>query len=136
MMRFRNSRGFTLVEVLVTLAIVSGAVVPIVIMQSQLLSGVSKWSRELDRFFYARHYQQEIDRSLEDAQERTVEKKIGYPPTMLKFAIKKVSENSALKSFKDLCVQTVSARWRDGKKEREDDIVTFLYKPQPKKQKP
>lgn len=133
MIIFRNKKkpGFTLIEVLLALAIIALVLTPVFLTQINVYKGSTKAARMLARIFAAKTMliTSEFDLA-PDARELRVEKKIDNPRTTLIYELKKVSEASALKKFKNLLNESVTMQWVDANgKKRQEKLVTFLYKP-------
>lgn len=129
--RTGSRAGFTLIEVLLAMAIIGLVLTPIFMGQSAILRATALASRRLARVFAAKKILIENEIALEpDVREFTSEKKINNPPTTFTYELKKISDDSSLKKFKNVLIQTVS--WPDerSKKKRQDRLVTFLYKPE------
>jgi prepilin-type N-terminal cleavage/methylation domain-containing protein len=142
-MRFRNDpsirslhshsgrAGFTLIEVLLAMAIIGLVITPILMSQSMVLRNSARAVRRLTRVFAAKKILLDTEFSLApDAQEVTSEKKIDNPPTTFTYQLKKIPEESALKKFKNVLNETVSWQEERGKKKQQERLVTFLYKPE------
>lgn len=133
-MVFRNKSGFTLIEVLLAMAIIGLVLTPIFSIQLSVLRSNSKASQTLARIFLGKQFLVENEFSLKaDEQEKRIEKKIDRPPTTLIYQLGKIPENSALKKFKNVLLETVTMQWvdRQGKK-RQEKLVTFVHKPETK----
>ncbi len=133
MMVFRN-KGFTLIEVLLAVAIIGLVLTPIFSIQLNVMRSNSKASQALARIFLGKQFLVENEFSLKaDEQEKRIEKKIDRPPTTLIYQLSKIPENSSLKKFKNVLLESVTMQWvdRQGKK-RQEKLVTFVYKPEAK----
>lgn len=123
--------GFTLIEVLLAMAIIGLVLTPIFMGQSAILRATALASRRLARVFAAKKILIDSELALEpDIREYSSTKKIDHPPTTFTYELKKISDESSLKKFKNVLIQTVS--WPDerSKKKRQDRLVTFLYRPE------
>jgi prepilin-type N-terminal cleavage/methylation domain-containing protein len=120
--------GFTLIEVLLALAIIGLVLTPIFVNQSLISRTASRASRLLTRLFTAKRILVENEFALApDAQEMKSEKKMGAPPTVFTYELRRIPENSSLKKFKNVWIETVS--WPDERgKKRKQQLVTLLYK--------
>ena len=128
----KNNVGFTLIEVLLALAIIGLVLTPIFLTQSNVLRRSSYASRMLARILAAKKMLIESEFALAgDAQEFSQQKKIMIPPTLLTYRLRKIPETSALKKFKNVLWESVSFEWTDERgKKKQDQLVTFLYKPE------
>ena len=117
------------------MAIIGLVLTPIFAIQLGAFRGSTRSSKMLSRIFAAKKLLVEQEFALApDAQEASSEKKITKPPTTLKYELKKIPENSALKKFKGVLQQTVTMQWIDDRgKKRQESLVTYLFKPEQKK---
>jgi prepilin-type N-terminal cleavage/methylation domain-containing protein len=123
--------GFTLIEVLLAMAIIGLVLTPIFMGQSAVLRAASLASRRLARVFAAKKILIENEIALDsDAREFSSEKKIDNPRTTFNYELKKISDESSLKKFKNVLIESVS--WIDerSKKKRQERLITFLYRPE------
>jgi prepilin-type N-terminal cleavage/methylation domain-containing protein len=125
-----NKAGFTLIEVLLALAIIGLILSPIFMLQSNVLQSSSARSRLFSYILEAKKFLLENEFGLsKEADESRNEKKITNPPGTLIYELKKVSQESPLKKFKNLSAQTVTMQWIDRQgKRQQDKLVTFLYR--------
>lgn len=133
MIVFKNNNGFTLTEVLLAVAIIGLTLTPIYLSQSTAMRQSALYSRLLARVFAAKKILLESEFSLpEPLQPTRISKKIDDPPTTFAYELKKIPEQSSLKKFKNVWVESVS--WPDERNpKRQQRIVTFIYKPEQKK---
>lgn len=125
--------GFTLPEVLLSVAIVGLALTPIYLGQSVAMRQSAIYSRLLTRTFAAKKILRETEFALQDPLQPTkIDKKVESPPTTFSYELKKVPEQSSLKKFKNVWIESIS--WPDERNpKRQARIVTFIYKPEQKK---
>lgn len=127
--------GFTLIEVLLALAIIGIVLTPIFVIQSIVLRRTSSGAQLFSRIVQAKDLL--VDQQFENIQEvqpANAERKITNPATTLIFSSKKVPENSALKKFKHITIDTVTMQWTGvGNKKRQEKLVTFTYRPEEEK---
>ena len=130
----KNKSGFTLIEVLLAMAIVGLVLTPIFAIQLNVMRSNSRASQLLARIFAGKQFLVDSEFQLKpDEQEKRIEKKVEKPPTTLIYELKRVPENSALKKFKNILIENVTMQWvdRQGKK-RTQRLVTFVFKPEVK----
>lgn len=127
-----NKNGFTLPEVLLSLAIIALILTPIFINQAVISRNVGRASRMLARIFVAKKILLESELALApEIQELKSEKKVDIPRTTFLYELKKISDTSALKNFKNVLIESIS--WSDTPvKGKQDRLVTLLYKPEQK----
>ena len=132
--RSGSANGFTLIEVLLAMAIIGLVLTPIFAIQLAVLRSNARASSTLSRIFLGKQFLVENEFQLKpDEQEKRIEKKIDKPATTLTYELKRVPENSALKKFKNILIESVTMQWvdRQGKK-RQERLVTFAFKPEVK----
>ena len=131
---FKNSNGFTLVEVLLAMAIIGLVLTPIFAIQLGVWRSTTRSSQLLARIFAGKKLLVDSEFELSpDQREKRVERKLDRPATTMIYELKKIPENSSLKKFKNVLLESVTMQWvdRQGKK-RQERLVTFLYKPEVK----
>lgn len=130
---FKNKAAFTLIEVLLALAIIGLVLTPIFLTQSNVLRRSSYASHLLARIFAAKKMLVENEFALApDAQEFSQEKKIIKPATTFTYSLKKIPETSALKKFKNVLLESVTIQWTDQQgKKKQEQLVTLVHKPEP-----
>lgn len=126
--------GFTLIEVLLSVAIVGLVLTPILMLQSMIVRNTGKHTNNLIRIYEAKKFLLDSEISLAPGVDHaTQEKKITKPPATLVYEYNKVSQESALKKFKNIYRQMVTIQWRDQSGKHQDRIVLYTYKPESKK---
>lgn len=128
--------GFTLIEVLLSLAIIGMVLTPIFLIQQLVLRRSSSSAHLFSRLIQAKDFlvDQQFE-NIQEAQGATAEKKITNPPTTLIFSSKKLPENSSLKKFKHIMVDSVTMQWiEERNRKRQEKLVTFSFKPEESKQ--
>ena len=125
-----NHAGFTLIEVLLALAIIGLVLTPIFLGQAFIVRSNGRASRYLASLFAAKKYLAETELGLSaEVSETASEKKIDNPRTVLRYELKKIPPTSSLKNFKNVLIERVS--WADMRTpKKQDSILTFLYKPE------
>ena len=133
-MHFKNRSGFTLIEVLIAVAIIGVAIMPIYNIQTTLLARVSKYTGAFVRTLYAKSFLNESQLSLQAGKELEKEKKVPGPSMKLIFERGAVPSGSSVKKFKNIVLDRVTVEWQEGKAKRKEQFVTFTYKPQGQQQ--
>lgn len=127
-MNFKNSDGFTLIEVLLALSIMVMVLTPILISQNTIMSSISSFSTRLARIMRAKNFLVQAHRNaLED--KKTGQETIQDPVTTLIYKQDKASGAIANK-FKDIYRETVQIEWTDDNNKRQDVLVSFVFKPE------
>lgn len=129
MMHFRNRSGFTLIEVVIAVAIIGIAILPIYTIQNTLLSRVSRYTSEFIATLYAKAFLNDSQLSLQAGKELEKEKKIPGPALKLTFERGAIASGSSVKKFKNIVADRVIIEWQDGRGKRKEQLVTFMFKP-------
>lgn len=122
-------RGFSLVEVLLTLAMVALVVTPIMIQQSALVRNADRISRKTKAIEQAQLFLYETQAQIqpgvmEHSAEKTVE---GIYPITLQFKRMPVGAKSDFGNFSNLVQDTVIASWDESGTPMREPLVTFRY---------
>lgn len=122
--------GFTLFEVMITLAIIGAAVPVILTLAGALFRTTTHAEQLIDRVVDMKNMLADVHQNPQAAhtQQR------GFPVSTMKYTEKPVSEKSALKGTKNLVIERISAQWHTDKKQQEDTLIAIRYKPETKKQ--
>lgn len=133
-MSFRNKTssvvpGFTLVEVLLSLAIIGIVLTPIFVSQSGVSRLVAQGRRAFATLLAAKKLLLETELNLPaDAQTYATEKKIDEG--VVRYELKKVPESSSLKKFKNVLIETATLPDEKARVKKQEKLVTFLYRPE------
>ncbi|MDP3889132.1 MAG: prepilin-type N-terminal cleavage/methylation domain-containing protein [bacterium] len=134
MIHSKNSSGFLLIEVLISIAIIGILVTPLFILQGTVFQQVSQMSQRLHRLFFAEHFLIETRRSVQDdVRQFTLEKKEENPATVLNYTVGPLEKKSSLATIPGLLLERVVIQEPKKKPPSVDTIVTFLFKPEQKK---
>lgn len=139
-MSFKNSAsstvlGFSLIEVMIAIAVFAIVMSPLFILQGSTYTRLVRGARDLHRMWFAQEVMQRTQEKIKsDTISFTVDESKEFPKTALRYEISHVTQDSPFASLKDLYVESVSLRWSVDGKDRADRLVTFVFKPQPKKQ--
>lgn len=129
-----KANGFTLIETLVSLAIMAMILTPIFITQGSMLYHVSRLARHVERMIHADLFLQESAIALlKETNDAHKEKDIQSLHTHMVYDAKKVADDSPLKKYPNLFMQRVTLTWQEDKVKRADALLTFIYKPEPPK---
>jgi prepilin-type N-terminal cleavage/methylation domain-containing protein len=130
MMHSKNLDGFTLIEVMLAVAIMATILTSIFISVGSIMSSVGSFSSHYQRLVHAKNY-------LIDARQHELEnKKIGpqtidYPQTTLTYQKERLSGTSA-KSYKDVFKEKVLIEWTENNRKRTDSLISFVFAPEKK----
>jgi len=129
----KSNKGFTLIEVLIALAIVGMALTPLLLNQSSLILRVAENARKIKRIFAAENFMVTSFIEFEkDPQKKKNVKKIEEPEIQLSYRIAKPSEKIK-KEFKDIYTTNVTTEWKEQEKAQKEKLVNFLFLPELKK---
>lgn len=137
MMNSKNHNcGFTLVEVILSLAITGLVLTPIFIIHGGVLERVGRTSQAFDVIMYCKELFYEARKKQEpDAQEFTLEKgMVDFNGTRTYRLEKSINQKSSLASITGLHKESVTMTWTDLGEKKREELVTFVYKaPEQKK---
>lgn len=141
-MHFKNhkqacvSKGFTLIETLLAVAIMGIILSPIFILHGAVLKRVGRASASFNVLLQGKHLMGEARQKQEPgAQEFSLDKKSDNPVATLRYELQKgLDKKSSLASFEGLHKELVTMTWNDQGQQRHERLVTFTYKkPEQKK---
>lgn len=138
--RSHNSRsGLTLIESLLSIAVVTMLMSPIFVINNQIIRGVNRYAQTIDRTLQAKTFLIKAAFAVgASATEHPTqfEKKIDNPKTFMRYEQKKIDKKSTLGEFTDLSMHQVSLRWQDHNGvPRTDTLISFVFQPVLKKDK-
>ena len=124
--------GFMLTEVLLTIAIVGMVIMAVLMMQTNALRGLQRYSSRMRLFFPAKNFLMEsiVSTSEKKGQEVPKKKEITNPKATLTYTKQPVGKDSVFKDIHNLHRVKVAAQSRRAK----ESIVRFIYQPERKKQ--
>jgi prepilin-type N-terminal cleavage/methylation domain-containing protein len=138
MIHFKNhKKGFTIVEVIIAMAITALVLTPIFVMHGMILTRVTRGSTAFDVIMQCKALLLEARQKQEpDAQEFSLEKPVVELDATRRYELDKaVDQKSSLAAMTGLHRESVVMHWtRDGQKMQER-LVTFVYKKPEQKQK-
>jgi prepilin-type N-terminal cleavage/methylation domain-containing protein len=129
-----NRQGFTLIEVLLAMAIMALVLTPIFVTQGTLLQSVSKVSRKMARIFFEKQFlfDTAFKTQLQEQKDTpliTIEKNFNDPEVFLTYEVLPIPKNSKLVNFADVYIERVKSRLQQDNKNQQIDLVTFAFKP-------
>ncbi|HLW72938.1 MAG TPA: prepilin-type N-terminal cleavage/methylation domain-containing protein [Candidatus Babeliales bacterium] len=137
MIHFKNhKRGFTLIEVIISLAITGTVLTPVFMMHEIILNLVSRSSRAFDYLLLCQNLLYEARQKQEpDAQQFLLDKtNVEFDATLTYSLEKGVDQKSSLASLQGLHKEQVTVFWTELDKKKQERLVTFVYKkPEQKK---
>jgi len=137
MVHFKNNNGFTLVEVLISIALIGLIFSPLFISQEQLMKSVRTMSLRLNHMIEAATFMvKSRQEAVEEKQNEAIKKESAaksFSGTMV--YSQEPSKISQLKDIKDIYLEQVAVNWRDGNRARTTTFSSFLFKPKKEKKK-
>jgi len=121
--------GFILMEVLLTIAIVGMVITPVLMLQTNALRGLYRFSSRIALLFPAKNFLMES--VVQAPQKKDQKEEITNPRATLTYTKRPVGKNSAFKDVKDLHRASVAA---ESSRKAKESIVHFIYQPERKKQ--
>jgi len=136
MIHFKNHKnGFTLIEVLISLAITGVVLAPVFMLHEMIMNRVNRSSKEFEymllgkNFLYTARQKQEAQ-----AQEFSLEKTELSGDATLRYSLENgVNQKSSLASLPGLHREVVAVSWTELGNKKQDRLVTFVYKTPPEK---
>ncbi len=133
--RAGSRNGFTLIEVLLAMAIIGLVLTPIFNGQSAISRSVSRARRAFGGILAAKKFLIDTEFNLApEAQTFTTSKKSDEGIT-LKYELKKIPDSSALKKFKNVLIQSVTIQAPQTQSKKQERLVSFIYKPESSSEK-
>lgn len=133
MTNFKNHDGFTLIEAMLAITIAALVLTPVFILQGTVLQSIMRLSHRIERLFLAQQFLYESRNIKPEAREFSLDKKIEEPQTILKYTMTSVPKKSQLANVPGLRIERVTVKWQDQGIERQDRLISFVYKPEQKK---
>ncbi len=136
MIRFKNhKRGFTLIEVLISLAITGVILTPIFMLHEMIMNRVNRSSKTFEYMLLCKNLLFSARQKQDpEAQDFSVEKaEIAFDATLTYTLEKGVDQKSSLASLPGLHKEVVTVSWTDLGTKKQDRLITFIYKTPPEK---
>ena len=137
MIHFKNHKnGFTLIEVIISLAITGAVLTPIFMMHEMIMTRVSRSSRAFDYILLGNNLLYEARQKQEPAaQQFTLDKTDADSGAKLTYSLEKgIDQKSSLASLQGLHKEFVAVSWTEQDQKKQERLVTFVYKkPEQKK---
>ena len=137
MIRFKNHKnGFTIVEVIMAMAITALVLTPIFIMHGMILQRVKRVSTAFQSILYGKSLLYQARQKQDpDAQEFALEKHEDELDASCVYSLEKgIDQKSSLASIPGLHKEVVTVTWKEDEQKKQELLVTFVYKkPEQKK---
>jgi len=135
MIRIKNN-GFTLIEVLLALALSALVLTPVLLLLGTNVPAVARSSYRLARFLAAKTVlDASVFKSLYDPQYSLKKVTVTDPQVTLSFKQQAIDQREEFKAFPGIVKQEVVMEWTDRNKKMTDSLITFMYRPEQKKKK-
>lgn len=122
-------------EVMIAVVMLGMLLTAILSLQNITFNSVVDYSKRLRTVFLLRNrlvtaaldraQQKDEKQSLPSAQDNEVK---------LSYVLQKINEKSSLKKFESSFIEKAEAQWQDGRKKKNETMITFLYKTPEKKE--
>ncbi len=134
MMNFKNHNGFTLIEVMIAVAIMGLLLSPLFVLQSSVMNTVSKYSQRLVRVLAGQAFfgQIQLERALNPKLDKET-KKIDDPESTFEYSFDDIDEKSKLAKFKDVGLKEVLTKWNSLEGPQEEALISFIFDPEQEK---
>ena len=137
MIHFKNKNaGFTLIEVLMAIAIVGIVLVPIYALQERMMQRIAKVAGDMHRMFVVYDFFVTTQRPTNEKQTK-INKESQDPIMRMSYEQEKASSRSSLqKNFNNLFIEKVSWQWMENGRKKKDSFISVHFEPpEPKPEK-
>lgn len=126
-----NRDGFTLIEIMMTVAMIGIVIVPLFSVQYNILKIISQASDQLSRIFLIETIFNEAEYRGKQVAESGIagNKKVEEPLTEINYAVQKPNEKSAFIKFNDVYVVRATASWSRAGIGSQETMMSFAYMP-------
>lgn len=130
MIPFKSEFGFTLVETLITMAIMTLAITPIFLTYNNLMISTSQKSLLIERMLHAHNFYYDAHKKFIDNEELHQQHLEKDPATTLIYTATKLPERSSLSKINEnLYLEKITLEWKDGNIKKTDTLITYYCKP-------
>lgn len=121
--------GFTLIEVMITLAIAALVLSALASLQVSLTRSTTKAASRLAHIERMVYFWRELEAEL-TARKKRVKRTFEEPAMQCTYEQLPVAKNSSLKKLKDLVIERITGEWSAESKKRQEVFVSFRFIPQ------
>jgi len=130
MMVFKNNAGFTLIEVILAIAIVALGMMPILILQNEVLTRVNRVGNRLQRIFFAQQFMAEAREKREPGtREFYLERQEEFPATKLLYRVEPADVEPQFEGLSGLYSERVIMTWKSGPRQEKLVLPTYGFEP-------
>lgn len=134
MIRSSPRSGFTLIEVMISLAIVGLVLTSLGGLQMALLRATMKSTGRFERLrsmlFFLEDSRIKESSSKEQERGKKITKELKEPALKLTYERFAPAKKSSLYRQKDLKIERVTGEWKGATRKQQDSIITFIYTPE------
>jgi prepilin-type N-terminal cleavage/methylation domain-containing protein len=124
-------KGFTLIEVIISIAVIGMVLSPLFILQGNVLQRVTAAAHRIHRLFFAQDFYLKAQRKQDEKTRKfTLEERQDFPPTLLTYDLGSLHKNSALADLPGLLMEKITIFDHPKKGRPSDMLLTFIYKPE------
>lgn len=139
MIRFKNhNSGFTLVEVMIALAVAAIVLTPVFMLYNVMVRNVNRDSQRFNSIVSAKQVLNEAAQKQQpDTRQLSFDKKFEEFGFAAKYELQKIKDKkSSFGEIDDVYKEMVTVEWTDiNNQKRTERLVAFVYKPELKEQK-
>ena len=131
-MRLENKAGFTLLEVLLALALIGFIMLPVMWVQSSTMARVRTAIGRMQRSLFLQQFLFEArEQRSDDMRERSfnLDKRVTDPLTVLSYRMEPLRDDLGFGKLPTVFTERVTATWRERGQERTQELVTMWCNP-------
>jgi hypothetical protein len=124
-------------EVALALVLIGSVLSSLFLLQNTLLEGVTRFSQRLERIYLLKKRLQEaafarLQEGMFGESSKKMETQIDQPPTRIQYEIIRPSKESALRNYKGIMIERVTAEWEQWYGTRQETMISLVYRPEKK----
>lgn len=123
-----NNSGFTLVEVLIALVLISVVSIALLNLEGGLLQSTYRARNVLERILLLDTFLQQQHKDILEGKTPTKEQTVEDPPTKITYTTSAIAGGSALSKIENIVLETVQAQWTDFGWQRTELLVNIRRK--------
>lgn len=130
MIRLKSHNGFSLIEALVALAVISVITVTVLRVQGSLTNTTSRTVNRVRITILMKNFMIDMEQQQKKEKEQLVD---GPPATKLSYKLTSLKKSSDFEKIPGLFLETVTAQWTE-KAERKQTFAAIVFRPQKQEQ--
>lgn len=127
MIRFKNHNGFTLIEVLISVALIGIIMISIFALESTMFRAIVRWSHRVERMLHVVPFIARTRLDTQQSEKKEAEKEIRKPKTAVRYSRADLPKESSLGALQGLEKEEVALSWTEFQTKRSDAYVAFVY---------